>query len=396
MNILSFIVSPDNAIPWSLKDSSGDLIDSGVASSFNEFLDIKAEYIKGYIYHPLLTRRELPVPPAKPSEINSSIPFLLEDELLSDLADFHSVTSKRRTDGKVSLSMIPHLIMKDIDKQIIDSQLKVNSLYDLTDIMPSDSTEATLTIFKEYAIIKLGSSWSWCSDLQTILGLLKKGFDEFQIKTFKVFLNSDLKIDWPSYIQIEPELHYVKDELDYLLHQSNQSVGGLNLLINQYEPRLPWTKWYKTWKLPIFSFLLVLILYFFQISYELALTNSSITKLDLNSKTLFFNSFPEENRNLDYKLLLKKKLRNIPDDKDIVFLFTLGKISKIIINNENMAINVVSYDLSKNQFQLEVELSSFEDIEILKSIMIRSGLIVEMGTSRRSGSSILSEIFLRS
>ena len=159
---------------------------------------------------------------------------------------------------------------------------------------------------------------------------------------------------------------------------------------------MPWAKWYKTWKLPIFSFLLVLILYFFQISYELAQTNSSITKLDLNSKTLFFNSFPEENRNLDYKLLLKKKLRNIPDDKDIVFLSTLGKISKIIINNENMSINVVSYDLSKNQFLLEVELSSFEDIEILKSIMIRSGLIVEMGTSRRSGSSILSEIFLRS
>ena len=128
----------------------------------------------------------------------------------------------------------------------------------------------------------------------------------------------------------------------------------------------------------------------------MAQTNSSITKLDLNSKTLFFNSFPEENRNLDYKLLLKKKLRNIPDDKDIVFLSTLGKISKIIINNENMSINVVSYDLSKNQFLLEVELSSFEDIEILKSIMIRSGLIVEMGTSRRSGSSILSEIFLRS
>jgi len=61
-----------------------------------------------------------------------------------------------------------------------------------------------------------------------------------------------------------------------------------------------------------------------------------------------------------------------------------------------MSINVVSYDLSKNQFLLEVELSSFEDIEILKSIMIRSGLIVEMGTSRRSGSSILSEIFLQS
>ena len=68
MNILSFIISPDNSISWVLKDLSGDLINKGVASSLKEFLNIKAEYIKGYIYNPLLTRRELQVPPAKTSE----------------------------------------------------------------------------------------------------------------------------------------------------------------------------------------------------------------------------------------------------------------------------------------------------------------------------------------
>jgi type II secretory pathway component PulL len=125
------------------------------------------------------------------------------------------------------------------------------------------------------------------------------------------------------------------------------------------------------------------------------LNNSSVTKLNLNAKTLFFTSFPEENRSLDYKLLLRKKLRNIPDDKDIVFLSTLGVVSKIIVNNENISLNVVSYDLNKNQFLLEVELSSFEDIEVLKSIMIRSGLMVEIGSSRRSGPLILSEIFVK-
>ena len=158
---------------------------------------------------------------------------------------------------------------------------------------------------------------------------------------------------------------------------------------------MSWKKWYKTWKFPIFSLFLIIVLYFSQLSYELILNNSSVTKLNLNAKTLFFTSFPEENRSLDYKLLLRKKLRNIPDDKDIVFLSTLGVVSKIIVNNENISLNVVSYDLNKNQFLLEVELSSFEDIEVLKSIMIRSGLIVEIGSSRRSGPSILSEIFIK-
>ena len=396
MNILSFIVSPNNSISWSLKDLSGDLIDSGVASSLDKFLVIEADYVSGYIYHPFLTRRELAVPPTGPSEINSSLPFLLEDELLSDLVNFHSVTSERRPDGKVSISMIPHSIMKDIDQEIVDSRLKVNRLYDLTDIVPSDLTEATLIIFKEHAIIKLGLHWSWCSDLQTILELLKRGFEEFQIQSFKVFLNNDIKIDWTSYTQIEPKIHHIQDELDYLLNQSCENKAGLNLLINQYKPRLPWIKWYKAWKVPIFSSLLVLILYFFQISYELTVTNSAIAKLDSSSKNLFFKSFPEENKNLDYELLLRKKLKNIPDDKDIIFLSTLGKISRIIIDNGNMSLNLVSYDLSKNQFLVEVELSSFEDVEMLKAIMIQSGLVVEMGSSKRSGPSIISEIFIRS
>jgi len=395
MSILSFIVSPVNIFSWVLKDSSGNLINHGVANSLKELLDIRAEHIRGYIYHPLLTRRELQVPPAKTAEINSSIPFLMEDELLTNLEDLHIVTSKRRSNGNVSLSMIPHFIMKNVDEQIINSELKVSSLCDLSDAIPSNSSEAILVIFKEYAILKLGSDWSWCSDLQTILGLLKNSFNEFKLNTFKVFINSDLKIDWSSYTQIDPQLFYVEDEQDYLLNQFNQDTDGLNLLINDYEPRLSWKKWYKNWKLPIFSTLLIILLYFSQLSYELFLNNSYVEKLNLNAESLFFTSFPEENRNLDYKLLLRKKLRNIPDDKDIVFLSTLGKVSQIIINNKNISINAVSYDLNKNQFLLEVELSSFEDIEVLKSVMIRSGLVVEIGSSRRSGSLILSEIFVK-
>ena len=395
MSILSFIVSPGKIFSWVLKDPSGNLINHGVATSLKDLLDIKADHIKGYIYHPLLTRRELQVPPAKTAEINSSIPFLMEDELLTNLEDLHIVTSNRKSNGNVSLSMIPHFIMKNIDGEIINSELKVSSLCDLSDAIPSNSSEAILVIFKEYAILKLGTDWSWCSDLQTILGLLKNSFDEFQLNSFKVFLNSDLKIDWPSYTQIDPQLYYVEDEQDYLLNESNQGKDGLNLLVNEYEPRLSWKKWYKNWKFPIFSTLLIIFLYFSQLSYELFLKNSYVAKLNLNAKSLFFTSFPEENRSLDYKLLLRKKLRNIPDDKDIVFLSTLGKVSQIIINNKNVSLNAVSYDFNKNQFLLEVELSSFEDIEVLKSIMIRSRLVVEIGSSRRSGSSILSEIFIK-
>jgi len=395
MSILSFILSPGNTLSWVFKDPSGNLINHGVATSLKDLLDIKADHIKGYIYHPLLTRRELQVPPAKTAEINSSIPFLMEDELLTNLEDLHIVTSKRRSNGNVSLSMIPHFIMKNIDGEIINSELKVSSLCDLSDAIPSNSSEAILVIFKEYAILKLGTDWSWCSDLQTILGLLKNSFDEFQLNSFKVFLNSDLKIDWPSYTQIDPQLYYVEDEQDYLLNESNQGKDGLNLLVNEYEPRLSWKKWYKNWKFPFFSTLLIIFLYFSQLSYEVFLNNSHVAKLNLNAESLFFTSFPEENRSLDYKLLLRKKLRNIPDDKDIVFLSTLGKVSQIIINNKNVSLNVVSYDFNKNQFLLEVELSSFEDIEVLKSIMIRSRLVVEIGSSRRSGSSILSEIFIK-
>ena len=395
MSILSFIISPGNTLSWVFKDPSGNLINHGVATSLKDLLDIKADHIKGYIYHPLLTRRELQVPPAKTAEINSSIPFLMEDELLTNLEDLHIVTSNRKSNGNVSMSMIPHFIMKNIDEQIINSELKVSSLCDLSYAIPSNSSEAILVIFKEYAILKVGSDWSWCSDLQTILGLLKNSFNEFKLNTFKVFINSDLKIDWSSYTQIDPQLFYVEDEQDYLLNQFNQDTDGLNLLINDYEPRLSWKKWYKNWKLPIFSTLLIILLYFSQLSYELFLNNSYVEKLNLNAESLFFTSFPEENRNLDYKLLLRKKLRNIPDDKDIVFLSTLGKASQIIINNKNISINVVSYDLNKNLFLLEVELSSFEDIEVLKSVMIRSGLVVEIGSSRRSGSLILSEIFVK-
>ena len=53
------------------------------------------------------------------------------------------------------------------------------------------------------------------------------------------------------------------------------------------------------------------------------------------------------------------------------------------------------YDRNKNQIIVELQCAQFEDLENIKSIFLEKGYLINVGSSKRVGNSILSEIFLQ-
>ena len=51
--------------------------------------------------------------------------------------------------------------------------------------------------------------------------------------------------------------------------------------------------------------------------------------------------------------------------------------------------------MNRNQFMVEIQCSQFEDLEAVKSTFLQRGYQVEVGSSKRVGNSILSEILIR-
>ena len=76
-------------------------------------------------------------------------------------------------------------------------------------------------------------------------------------------------------------------------------------------------------------------------------------------------------------------------------MVTIQNLTQVIFNNERVSLFSINYDMARNQFILEIQCTQFEDLEAVKSTFLQEGYQVDVGSSKRVGNSILSEILIR-
>jgi hypothetical protein len=392
MNHLFFILSPDLDIFWVIKDERGKVIHQGSKENQDEFGMLNINSATGFVYNPLILNKILNVPPGKPKDIEASVPFILEDQILTNLEKFHLVVSDREDIGQVKVALVPEIVMDQINAYILKNEINITSIFNFSNLLHCEPSKGILSILDKYAIINFGDKWSWCSDLESILGLLDKGFKEFDITSFKVYTNKEVDIDWLRYSEIFPEIINKRSQEDYLINPISNKQN--NFLQGRYQPKIEWKKYLTLWRYPIAALMLLIVIHFFQLSLKIFQNNLIASELNVKAEGSFYQVFDNTDQNSNFKLALQNKIKETPRLSKNSFLSTFSRISQVINLNENISINSVSFNAEKDLFLLEVELASFEDIDSLKSVLDQSGFEVKVGPQKRSGSSILSEMFI--
>ena len=392
MNHLFFILSPDLDIFWVIKDERGKVIHQGSKKNQDELGMLNINSATGFVYNPLILNKILNVPPGKPKDIEASVPFILEDQILTNLEKFHLVVSDREDIGQVKVALVPEIVMDQINAYILKNEINITSIFNFSNLLHCKPSKGILSILDKYAIINFGNKWSWCSDLESILGLLDKGFKEFDITSFKVYTNKEVDIDWLRYSEIFPEIINKRSQEDYLIDPTSNKQN--NFLQGRYQPKIEWKKYLTLWRYPIAALMLLIVIHFFQLSLKIFQNNLIASELNVKAEGSFYQVFDNTDQNSNFKLALQNKIKETPRLSKNSFLSTFSRISQVINLNENISINSVSFNAEKDLFLLEVELASFEDIDSLKSVLDQSGFEVKVGPQKRSGSSILSEMFI--
>ena len=392
MNHLFFILSPDLDISWVIKDERGKVIHQGSKENQDEPGMLNINSATGFVYNPLILNKILNVPPGKPKDIEASVPFILEDQILTNLEKFHLVVSDREDIGQVKVALVPEIVMDQINAYILKNEINITSIFNFSNLLHCEPSKGILSILDKYAIINFGDKWSWCSDLESILGLLDKGFKEFDITSFKVYTNKEVSIDWLRYSEIFPEIINKRSQEDYLIDPISNKQN--NFLQGRYQPKIEWKKYLTLWRYPIAALMLLIVIHFFQLSLKIFQNNLIASELNVKAEGSFYQVFDNTDQNSNFKLALQNKIKETPRLSKNSFLSTFSRISQVINLNENISINSVSFNAEKDLFLLEVELASFEDIDSLKSVLDQSGFEVKVGPQKRSGSSILSEMFI--
>ena len=194
------------------------------------------------------------------------------------------------------------------------------------------------------------------------------------------------------YSKIIPEIVRKQSLEDYLIKPTSNKQN--NLLQGKYQPKIKWKKYLVLWRYPIAALILLIVIHFFQLSLKIFQNNLIASELNMKAEDSFYQVFENTNQNSNFNLVLQNKIKETPRLHKNSFLSTFSRISQVINLNENISINSVSFDVAKDLFLLEVELASFEDIDSLKTILDQSGFKVKVGPQKRSGTSILSEMFI--
>jgi len=194
------------------------------------------------------------------------------------------------------------------------------------------------------------------------------------------------------YSEIFPEIINKRSQEDYLIDPISNKQN--NFLQGRYQPKIEWKKYLTLWRYPIAALMLLIVIHFFQLSLKIFQNNLIASELNVKAESSFYQVFDNTDQNSNFKLALQNKIKETPRLSKNSFLSTFSRISQVINLNENISINSVSFNAEKDLFLLEVELASFEDIDSLKSVLDQSGFEVKVGPQKRSGSSILSEMFI--
>ena len=382
-------------IAWLVVDDQENVIKKGTSDTYADLKD-QANKIIGYIFSPSISIKTLEVPPAIKAQIRKSVPFLLEDSLLGNIEEFHFETSERDKEGKVLISLIPTKLIKTEVGTFKKAGIDVESLFVLETSLSTEEGSCSLVVFEGISVINFANKWGWCAETDTILNMLERGREEFSCFNLNVFINTKTStIDWTSVTSLVPKIEHIDDELDFL----EKNLSSLNqkdsLLFKEYAPRIHWETYFLTWRYTLAAIFLVVGLYFTQLTVDIFQDRSLTQELDRESLALFYSTFPEESKKTDLRTLLKSKLKGTNLTNTEPFLLTLTNLSQIIANNERVSLFSINYDLARDQLVVELQCTEFDDLESVKSIFNQSGYLLEVGSSKRIGSSILSEIFIK-
>jgi len=380
---------------WLIIDESEQIIQKGKGKNFLDIVNKNIELVEGFTFSPLFSNKKLEVPPAKKSQILESIPYLLEDNILGSIEDYHFVSSNRNEQGEVSISLVPRTVMDQEISGFNELGINIKSLSLLDVSFEADDFEGFLVIFNELSILSFGSEWGWCSETETVLSILKKSLEDFNCSSLKVFQSSESEeIKWDNYIKNKVRIDYVEGELDFLEKALPYLKQNLNILQKQYAPRVDWmTNIYK-WKYALAGICLVIGLHFIQTILDIYQNNSSAAEVLRQSESLYYSSFPEESKEENIRKQLKRKLKNVDFSESEPFLITVQNLTQVISNNERVSLLSINFDLVRHQFLIEIQCSQFEDLEAVESIFNQKGYTVNVGSSKRVGDSILSEILI--
>jgi len=318
------------------------------------------------------------LPDTSKRNISKAAPVLLEEKLLDNVNSFVWNLNKN---GKNIVCISKHNLESFISKF---EHLNLSSLKSFENI---EITNPSVFIFGESVILTISEDYNFNTKIHQLENFLIDIQNKENLDTIDCYLNENSKFDVSKFEILNPKIF--KKESDIFSDLNiNWATATNNFLVNEYQPKILWSKIFNKFSFYFYSATAVISVFIFsnliQV-FSLIISNSYLEEELLAS---FKQKFPNQEIKSDL-IRQVNSLINI-ESTSADQLRKIGIISESITLSED--INLVSIKFDRDNFNLEVETSSYAEIENLINLISSMGVESRAGASRRLNNKILGEI----
>ncbi|WP_394132891.1 type II secretion system protein GspL [Shewanella maritima] len=325
-----------------------------------------------------------------------AIPFMLEDNLATDVDNMHVVVGPR--DGaNINVVAVAHEQMQEWLQWLAQAELKVKNIVpDCLALPLADCQWALLELQDEYLLrtgdgsgLTLPKSWAEFA-LPQLVAQQAKGTDEETDTSVTVAAYSP-DVDLPSV-----ELEQQQLDLPMMVLAKGAINAPLNLLTDMYKPKREYSKHLLVWRNAAIILIAVVVLALANKGLSISQLNSQTAQLRAESEAVFKRVDPSVNRIVNIRSQIDSSLRSLSSQGGgAEFFAMLNSLEPAFKSVPELKPTTLRFDANRRELRMQITAKTYDQVDKFKGL-VSTDFDIDGGAINNNEDNITSTITLRS
>jgi general secretion pathway protein L len=325
--------------------------------------------------------------------LRQTIPYSLEDDLLEDVGELHFALGEVKKE-RVPVAWIKKEQLQQWLNTLQDQSLEGRQVLPELMLLPREDNSWILLIDDDRWLVKSAKYQGFSLEADNAGLALQLLLDEAEElpESFVVYAG---QADHDDILSKLPEMlrgivEWREEDYWQLIATAcnddiQPTVKQLDLLQGAYERKLPWLKWWQTWKIAAI-FLAVVTVVQFVAGYS-EVSSRENTNLSLRQEIeRAYRSVVPRGAVVNPTKQLKRKVRALEGGGGGGFVPLLDKIAQVVAKSTGLKVHSLNYTEKQSEVRLTILAPSFDDVETARTEMEKLGLKAELtGSSSENG-----------
>ncbi|BCL68206.1 type II secretion system protein L [Vibrio nigripulchritudo] len=350
--------------------------------------------------------KEVDIPAGGARQLNTMLPFLVEDDVAQDVDDLHFTVLNKRG-AKADVAAVDSGFLETLLDELKAHQINVRQVLPDCLAMPWQKDEISALeidgqwVFRQeqYSGFSVQSDWLSLLPAEVFQLHVEESESESEEQSDAVEKRVATFTPLPQNHESLPgRWQNGKAELVMSLLTQGAIASKANLLTGTFKPSSSLTKYWKVWQKAAVAAVLLLVVLTTQNVLQVNAFEAQAAQYRAESERIFREVFPDK-RKIPTVSYLKRQMRNEEarlsgGGSDESMLIWLSKLPEALKKNGAIDVLSVKYDGSRDEIRIQAKSKDFQTFESARAELAQL-FDVEQGQLNRSGTEVFGSYVIR-